>query len=258
MALFFINKKILSLIFIIFSFGIFSKVFAQCDPILAKINDNSESSRIARWIAALKESDGRSQSAQDELIAIGEPAVPALLELLESEQRFVRYRAAWILGKIRDRRATPALIELLKTEPNLSYARGLGEIRDPAAIPALIEAMRHKEVKEFAMASLVQIGDPALNSLIQSLLSPNPVRGVSVAQAIGEFRDERAVWALLESLEIHSTPQSWELRLAAVAALKKIGASWAADDLASYASRESIPNLREFMNQVVRELRWKD
>ncbi|MEM4359193.1 MAG: HEAT repeat domain-containing protein, partial [Candidatus Bilamarchaeaceae archaeon] len=49
----------------------------------------------------------------DEVVAIGEPAVPALIDALKDKNEDVRYGAAIALGKIGDARAVPALIDSL-------------------------------------------------------------------------------------------------------------------------------------------------
>ena len=67
--------------------------------------------------------DFRTRSnAQSELVDIGEPAVPALIQALQSKIDGVRWAAATCIGKIGDVRAAPALVELLKDDQMSSIA----------------------------------------------------------------------------------------------------------------------------------------
>jgi len=94
----------------------------------------------------------------DELIALGESAVPAVVELFESNTPRDRGNAAWILGEIRDRRAIPVLTR-----------RGL---HDGAA-----------DVREFSAQALGSIGDPSATPYLQKVASEDTdsrVRGTAL------------------------------------------------------------------------------
>jgi HEAT repeat protein len=77
----------------------------------------------------------------DELIAMGETAVPAVIELFESHAPRDRGNAAWILAEIRDRRAISVLTRKGLHDPDAFVrelsAQALGSIGDPSAIPYL-------------------------------------------------------------------------------------------------------------------------
>ncbi len=96
----------------------------------------------------------RSQ-AMDELVKIGKPAVPALLQALTGESRRAQYMAAGALGDIKDPRAVEPLIWALgvssqETRRNAAYA--LGKIGDARAARPLIRLLNdpEKEVRRFA------------------------------------------------------------------------------------------------------------
>ena len=77
------------------------------------------------------------QTAQYELIRIGEPAVDALIGALGDESGNVRLMATWVLGEIGDATAIPALIKALKSENRRVRRRAalmLGEFGEPALV----------------------------------------------------------------------------------------------------------------------------
>lgn len=81
--------------------------------------------------------------ARNELLEIGKPAVEPLLEALSSEKTDLRFMACEILAELRDERAIPALLKLLKDHNELGSsvasvaARALGRLGNPQVIPAL-------------------------------------------------------------------------------------------------------------------------
>ena len=88
---------------------------------------------IARWVALLAyPEDPAHAQALDELVVIGRPAVPALIQALHSETWIQAFRAAEALGQIGDRRAVRPLKRLLD-HPNSNVrwgaAEALGRIR---------------------------------------------------------------------------------------------------------------------------------
>jgi hypothetical protein len=100
----------------------------RAEPLTAQGADE-----IARWVALLGHSEDPAHTrALDELVVIGRPAVPALVEALESETWIQVFRASEALGLIADRRATRPLMRLLD-HPNSNVrwgaAEALGRIR---------------------------------------------------------------------------------------------------------------------------------
>jgi HEAT repeat protein len=86
------------------------------------------------------QSDVREKAA-GKLVLYGEQIVPRLIEEASSDYTRVRFEVARILGRIRDPRATEAMIRLLDDSSfNVAaYAAwGLGELRAPAAVPTLL------------------------------------------------------------------------------------------------------------------------
>ncbi len=96
---------------------------------------------IARWVVLLGyPEDPVHGRALDELVVIGRPAVPALIQALYSDSWVQTFRAVQALGLIGDRRAVKHLKRLLG-HPNSNVrwgaAEALGRIRSRWARPAL-------------------------------------------------------------------------------------------------------------------------
>lgn len=107
-----------------------------------------------------------------------------------------------------DERVVPALIEALKLGDEISSisqmisrnaAKSLGKLRDTRAVPALIECMGWEEgwgVKKEATRTLGIIGD---KSAVPALIRAMP--GEDAAYALGRIRDESAIPALKDMLK---------------------------------------------------------
>jgi formylglycine-generating enzyme required for sulfatase activity len=114
-------------------------------------------------------------SAENELVNMGEQAVEPLIGGLGDINVLVRCHAAMALGKIGDKRAVDPLVKVLsdKNEYARLYAvRSLGMIGDERAVDPLIRALGDKdeEVRIYAVEALGKIGDKsAVESLISAL-----------------------------------------------------------------------------------------
>ncbi len=83
---------------------------------------------------------------------MGKPAVPFLLSMLDDEDVKTRKNAVNMLGKIGDKRAVPALIEVLKEDNNIGVrmeaANNLVLFGDKNALPCLEEAGKNAKLAE--------------------------------------------------------------------------------------------------------------
>ena len=164
---------------------------------------------IPYLIPLLAEKDARWRAnATQALAAIGEPAVPILLETLNNPDELVRMAAVHSLGQIKgDNRIIPALI-LALSDPEWivrdAAALGLGDLQAVEAIPALVIALSDPEygVRWSAALALGYIGSPARDAvpaLIQALSDPEQVVRQSAADALRsitgqDFGRDAAQW----------------------------------------------------------------
>jgi HEAT repeat protein len=146
------------------------------------------------------------------LVAQGAIALPVLTQLLGTHQRDLKTAALDILGRIRDRRARPAVARCLSaTEPWLRSA---------------------------AAHALGRLGDPeSLDSLIAGLSDPVPLVRAAVAEALGELRVLRATEALVPVLN----DAELVVQLSVVRALAKVGSETAADPLLTLLTDGRFP-----------------
>jgi HEAT repeat protein len=154
---------------------------------------------LAALVADLKSSDPAvSGKANLTLIRIGEPAAPAVVELLKSEDAQLRARAAttlWGMGS-KGKAGVPALAAAL-TDPDLDVrlasAMALENIGPDAkdAIPALVRALKDREgrVRQWAAKALGKIG-PAAKDALPALVEAakyDPIRPAA-EEAISQIR----------------------------------------------------------------------
>lgn len=154
---------------------------------------------VPALIADLKSEDAEKKGkASLRLIEVGEPAGPALGEMLKSDNPAHRLTAASTLFGMgpKGRAAVPALADAL-SDPDkdlrVAAAMALESIGPDAApaIPALVAALKDKEglVRQRAVIALGSIG-PAASGAVPALVEAgkwDPVRG-HVDEAIAKIR----------------------------------------------------------------------
>lgn len=174
-------------------------------------------------------------------------AVEPLIQTLMDEDKDVRSSAAWALGMIGDARAVEPLIQALKDSRYLvvlvEAAKAIGRIGDPRLImlteafgglkPGLVTAIEiaieyvtqvlkieNPNAITMAILTLEEIGEPAVEPLIQTLKDENrPVRfRWGAASALGFIGDERAVEPLTQALN----DENRDVQEAAKEALERI------------------------------------
>lgn len=161
---------------------------------------------IERLTKVLKGNDHIAYwDAEDELVAAGEPAVPALLGVLPELSPWAQ-----------------------------SFAlRALGRIGDVQALPTLLQTLAHDSgdsdtcIEWFAAEALARIGTPALDPLLALVGGDNAHLRRWSAVALGEMREPRAVESLLE----RATDSDPKVREAALLAVGQIGDRRAVDVL---------------------------
>ncbi|MCM2466153.1 HEAT repeat domain-containing protein [Methanoculleus oceani] len=120
------------------------------------------------------------------LVALGRPAIPACIALLQNDDWKVRYRAAEVLGLIGDGEAYASLIAALDDEKDhVRYmaAKGLGLLVDPRAVARLRLMQRDENefVQRSAARSLGMIGGEDAVLALRAALEGEATEGVRAA-----------------------------------------------------------------------------
>jgi len=177
---------------------------STADPIINELNyekndviNGSDSdigeSTIEQLINSLNnENIDVRKNAAIALIKIGEPAVDMLINALENENWRVRWHSAEILGEIKDDRAVKPLINALNNKNN-------GVISN-------------------SIIALCEIGEPAVEILINALKDGEWRLRWHSAEILGEIKDDRAVKPLTDVLNDENN----DVRMAATKALERI------------------------------------
>lgn len=162
------------------------------------------------------------------IIALGKlgdkQAVEPLLRVL-SDDSFC-YLAAWALGQLEDKRAVEPLINLLNDTDwfiRSGAVKALGNIGDDRAVEPLSRIMNNNreewDVCRDASNSLGQLGEAALQPLLQSLQDDDAETRFFAANALGKLGLSQAVDSLIPALQDSDA----NVRLAAAGALGEIG-----------------------------------
>ena len=135
------------------------------------------SRRLEELIAQLGDRAGsKRQRAREMLVAIGEPAVPSLVELLESPQVRLRWEASKALTEIPDPAAIPGLISLLADpESEIRWLAALALISmGNRSVPQVLQALtEHADSKGFRDASHHVLHDLSQrNTVVKDVLEP--------------------------------------------------------------------------------------
>ncbi|MBW4691240.1 MAG: HEAT repeat domain-containing protein [Lyngbya sp. HA4199-MV5] len=154
------------------------------------------------------------------LIQHGTRVVPLLIDNLTANNADARRLTVEALGRIGDRRAVPALLQLLDAEPELMIyaATALGRIGDERAADALLRLLAHPlaVTRQTGVAALNALGCNNLSTRIESLLSsPNPFVRESATKIAGYFAFPQHQAVLLT----HCTDANERVRVAAIEAL---------------------------------------
>jgi len=222
----------------------------------------SENSTIARLAADLSADDTMTiEIAAEQLVALGQPAIPTLLEALKSDHRDRKAAAMEALAALGATQATEPILDLFGklgpvpkdtdtfSEGYLRHVaiRCLGRLGQPSAIPALQEAAKSPNLYDqtAAIIGLAMAKQPqALDKLIQLANAPNDdIRNMAV-QGFALVRDPRTVPVLEAKL---SDPR-WYVRDNAVEALAAIG-----DAAAVQALKKAAEDSNPFVQRTAKE-----
>jgi twitching motility protein PilT len=103
--------------------------------------------------------------------------VPHCVRYLDSDDWWLRDRAAHALGELKDERGLEPLVQMLgDPESNLSAAAALGTWGTAKALPALLEAYKHgtKDLRLEILDAFVRIADRAVPGLLAKIVKADP------------------------------------------------------------------------------------
>lgn len=141
---------------------------------------------VAPLIAALKAEYCGETEAAKALLRIVVSAVAPLTRALKDRDKRVRINAAWLLGRIGDKRAVSPLIEVLKDrnwEVCSNAAEALGMLGDNRAEAPLVQSLKYNAeqptnylstVRRRASVALSRIGPASVEPLVLLLNDTNP------------------------------------------------------------------------------------
>ena len=161
----------------------------------------------------------------EELIKIGKPAMPCLIEALQNRDWYVRANVVETLGKMKDNRVLDLLISTLNDENlkvKLAAAKALGEIGDIRALEPLMAAFTidNYDFQLFISRGLEKIGKPAVMPLISALKDKNSSTRRLASKSLGRIGDEQAIDPLVTVLMSDNHPGA---RSNAATALGELG-----------------------------------
>jgi HEAT repeat protein len=161
-------------------------------PSIAKTLAWLEGPAIDRALTLLLGRPSVRAKAVEYLVRQGPRVVDLLIEQLAAEDLDTRHAAVVGLGRIGDRRATPALLDVLAADAALvvAAAGALARIGDARAFEALLGLVGHEDpaVRQAVIAELNSIGHPDMASRTAALLRDrNPHVRESAVRIAGYF-----------------------------------------------------------------------
>lgn len=143
-------------------------------PGLAKVLGWLEGEAVQRALTRLLGHGTVRSQVVEALVRNGSGVVALLIEQLRAEDLETRQAAAVALGRIGDRRATPALVAALEDRELAVVAAGaLARVGDSAAFEPLVRLLGDREpaIRQAAVAALNSIGDPRMPARVSALLA---------------------------------------------------------------------------------------
>ena len=137
-----------------------------------------------------------SVRAKNQLIEIGEPAVPSLIKEINHPDTRVRTLVITALGEIGSPEAAPALIDALRSDDAVTViqtATALGNIRTDAAVSPLLNLLDSPDwrMRRASIVSLGKTGDPDVMERIKSMQQDQNEKVAEAAkQAVENIRNE--------------------------------------------------------------------
>ncbi|MDQ3007009.1 MAG: HEAT repeat domain-containing protein [Chloroflexota bacterium] len=147
----------------------------------------------------------RAEKAVPALIELGEEAIPALLDLTNSADVDTRWWALRTLAQS-PLAQTVWLVPFLNdpaAEVRQCAVLGLANRPDESATSPLVQALSDEDtlVGNLAVKALVNIGKPAVPSLIEKVKSASHLARILALRALVEISDPRAIPVMMQVME---------------------------------------------------------
>jgi len=147
----------------------------------------------------------RAEGAVPGLVELGEEAFPALRDLLNSADADQRWWALRALAQSPQARTEWLLPLLNDSVPEVRQAAALGLCSHPdeTAIRPLVRALSDADsmVSSLACNALVEVGKPAVPSLLKLSKDAPQIARINAIRALAEIADHNAIPALMAALE---------------------------------------------------------
>jgi len=147
----------------------------------------------------------RAEKAVPALIELGEEAIPALLDLTNSADVDERWWALRTLAQSPLARTVWLVPFLNDPAPEVRQcaALGLANKPDESATSLLVQALSDEDtlVGNLAVKALVNIGKPAVPSLIEKVKSASQSARILALRALVEIRDPRAIPVMMQVMD---------------------------------------------------------
>ncbi len=192
----------------------------------------------------------RSVQAIQALICIGPSVVPQLLQRLYTSESKAHAQTTSVLIALGEQALPGVVDELAATEPERARraARLLGEMQNPFGVDFLIEGLntRDERVRREVARALARIGNErALRGLTETLHRTDIELACIAATALGSARGSRAVAALSSCLD-EKTLTNEEVRREAIRSLGRIGSDAGIPALVQVLAQGSLLHRRRF------------
>jgi Uri superfamily endonuclease len=159
---------------------------------------------LEHWLQKLIEGDEETrEEAAYALSAIGEKAVPHLLELLDNDDADVRCWTTWALANTGSSEAAAPLVNALEDadcDVRTCAAMALGELRAAEAAPSLIAQLASWNglLTRCAADALEKIGEEAVPALTEALEHPKSQVRMWATRALGRIGSKATVEPLCQ------------------------------------------------------------
>jgi HEAT repeat protein len=187
----------------------------------AKPEEEEVKDEVQIQIDLLKDPDWAVR--REAVITLGEMGdercVEPLVRALRDGDWQVREVAVEALGQVGSPAVDLVVKQLRDWDVRKFAIRTLGKIKDERVLDPLVQQLRSDEFGEDATDALVELGEPAVERLLEALTDKDERIRRQAIIALGRIGDRRAVDPLIEMTK----DKDWFTRLTAAAALEKIG-----------------------------------